>query len=66
MRMELKISEKYTLTVEEAAEYFHIGTKKIREMANNNPNSKWVLWNGTHLQIKRILFEKFLDTINYV
>ena len=63
---ELKIYEKYALTIEEAAEYFHIGTKHLRELIRRNPNVEWVLWNGTHVTIKRRLFEDLLDTTNAI
>ena len=63
---ELKIYEKYALTIEEAAEYFHIGTKHLRELVRRNPNVEWVLWNGTHVTIKRRLFEELLDTTNAI
>jgi len=35
----LKSSEKYLLTVQEAAEYFGIGQKKIRRIIDKNPDS---------------------------
>ena len=30
------VSEKYTLTIKEAASYFNIGTKKMRRLAEDN------------------------------
>ena len=63
---DLKISEKYALTVEEAAEYFHLGMKHLRELIKREPNAKWVLWNGTHVTIKRRLFEENLDNTNAI
>ena len=63
---ELKIYEKYALTIEEAAAYFHIGMKHLRELIKRDPNVKWVLWNGTHATIKRRLFEEMLDTTNAI
>ena len=63
---ELKINEKYALSIEEAAEYFHIGMKHLRELIKRDPNAKWALWNGTHVTIKRRLFEELLDTTNAI
>ena len=63
---ELRISEKYALTVEEAADYFHIGVKHLRDLIRREPEAKWVLWNGTHATIKRRLFEEKLDAANAI
>ena len=54
------IWEKSMLTVDEAAAYFNIGTKKLRELIDNE-NCEFVLHVGTKRLIKRRLFEKFLD-----
>ena len=58
--------EKYTLSIKEAADYFNIGMNKLRDMANENKNADWVLWNNTKVLIKRRKFENFIDTINVV
>ena len=58
--------EKYTLTVEEAARYFRIGENKLRKIAEDNPNANWLLMNGNRIQIKRKLFEEFVDTLSVV
>lgn len=63
---DLRIPEKYALTVEEAAAYFHIGEKHLRKLINGEPNAVWVLWNGTHAMIKRRLFEDKLDAANAI
>jgi len=49
--------EQYTLSIEEAAQYFRIGEHKLREIINENKNADFVLWNGNRLQIRRKLFE---------
>ncbi len=64
--IDIKVAEKYALTVEEAAEYFHIGEKHLRKLIKNDPNARWVLWNGTHVTIKRKLFEQVLDAANAI
>ena len=58
--------EKYTLTIEEAARYFRIGENKLRKIAEENLDAKWILMNGNRIQIKRKLFEEIIDTLNVV
>ena len=53
--------EKYTLTIREAAEYFHIGEKKMRRIAEENINSDFVIMNGNRVMIKRKSFEQYID-----
>lgn len=52
---------KYTLSVQEAAEYFGFSDKKIRKIIDEHETDNFVLWNGTRPRIKRQLFEKFVD-----
>ena len=58
--------EKYTLTVEEVAVYFHIGEYKLRKLINENKNADYLLWNGNRVQIKRVKFEKYVDTLEAI
>lgn len=60
------VSEKYSLTIEESAAYFRIGENKLRRLAEENPHARWVLMNGNRIQIKREQFEKFLDETNAI
>ena len=53
------IWEKVTLTVDEAAAYSGVGTKKIRQLTDNEKCS-FVLWNGTKRLIKREAFVEFI------
>ena len=62
----IPVWEKYTLSIEEAAEYFRIGIHKLRNLANDFPDADWVLWNGNRAQIKRKKFESFIDSINCI
>jgi hypothetical protein len=55
------IWEKYALTVAEAAQYFHIGTKKLRKIINADKYAKYLIWNGGRVFIKRQMFEEFLN-----
>lgn len=52
---------KYTLSVQEAAEYFGFSDKKVRKIIDEHENESFVLWNGTRPRIKRKLFELFID-----
>ena len=53
--------ERYLLTVEEAAVYFHIGYKKMRSLIKEYPGAKWLLYSGNRIMIKREQCEKWLD-----
>ena len=57
---------KYSLSVEEASSYFRIGRDRLRSVISNNPQAEYILWNGNRPQIKRSLFEKFLDRENAI
>lgn len=58
---EIPIWEKYTLTIEEAALYFRIGQHCLRRIIAENPNADFILMNGNRVQIKRKLFERYID-----
>jgi len=58
---DIPVRRKYTLSVQEAAKYFRIGDKKMRKLIEENPGANYILWNGTRPQIKRRLFEQYLD-----
>jgi len=63
---DIPIWEKYTLTVEEASKYFRIGEKKLRKLAEENPDASWLIMNGNRLQIKRRQFEKVIDSLEAI
>ena len=54
--------QKYTLTLNEASEYFGIGYKKLNAFVQEHADAEFVLWNGNRAQIKRKQFEKYLDS----
>ncbi len=54
--------EKYTLTIEEASDYFGIGTTKLRKIISGDQGADYILMNGTKTLIKRKIFERFIDT----
>ena len=63
---EVPIWEKYTLSIEEDADYFRIGQRRLRQMVTDNPNANFVLSNGNRIQIKRKLFEQFIDNATVI
>ena len=63
---DVPIWEKYTLTMEEAAKYFRIGEKKLRKLAEENPDANWLIMNGNRIQIKRRQFEKVIDSLDVI
>ena len=63
---DIPIWEKYTLTIEEAAQYFRIGENKLRKLAEENLTAGWVIMNGNRIQIKRKPFEKIIDTLDVI
>ena len=65
-RTDVPIWEKYTLTIEEAAQYFRIGENKLRRLAEENLTAGWVLMNGNRVQIKRRKFEQFIDSTDVI
>lgn len=63
---DIPLWQKYTLSVEEAARYFRIGRAKLRKLIDENVNAPYILWNGNRPQIKRKLFEEYIDKINVI
>ena len=48
---------KYTIGIDEAARYYGIGTKKLRQIIADNPSGDFFLEIGRHVLIKRRQFE---------
>lgn len=59
------IWEKACLTIEEAAEYSHIGENTLRDRIAGN-DFDFILRNGNRTLIKRKRFEKYLDSISVI
>lgn len=55
----LPVSEKYMLTIKEAAAYFNIGTKKMRRIAEDNLGTV-AGFCGNRFLIVRPKFEEFI------
>lgn len=58
---DVRICEKYALTVAEAAVYFGIGEKKLRSMITDYSHKGLFIQNGVKYMIKRQKFEAFLN-----
>ena len=56
----MPIGEKYLLTIKETAEYFNIGTKKLRRIAEENLGD-FAVFSGNRFLIIRTKFEKFIN-----
>lgn len=63
---DIPIYEKYTLSIEEAAIYFRIGEKKLRQLVEENKTASFILRNGNRIQIKRHLFEEYIDAATVI
>ena len=63
---EIPYWEKYMLTLREAAEYFHIGEKKMRQIVDENMDANFLLESGNRIMIKRKLFEEYLDCASVI
>ena len=58
---EVPINEKYTLTIKEASQYFNIGQKKLRRLAEENTRNGFAVYSGNRFLIIRTKFERFLE-----
>ena len=63
---EIPYWEKYMLTLREAAESFHIGEKKMRQIVDDNLDANFLLESGNRIMIKRRLFEEYLDNATVI
>ena len=52
----------YLLTTRQAADYFNIGAKVIRALADSDTKYIFHMYNGNRLMIKREAFAEFLKT----
>ena len=62
----IPVWKKYSLNVSEAAEYYGIGEKRLRQIAGENEGADFILEVGCHIRFKRKLFEDYLDTASTV
>lgn len=60
------VKDKFCLTIEEACEYFHIGQKKMRQLASEHIDSGLFIQNGVKVLVKRKRFESFLEDVTSI
>ena len=60
-RQQLPWWQKYTLTLNEASEYFGIRYKKLKQFVQEHSDAEFVLWDGNCAQIKREQCQRYLD-----
>lgn len=58
---EIPVWRRYTLTIDEAARYYHIGESKLRAIIDGNPQGDFYVMNGNRALIKREKFEHYLN-----
>ena len=56
---DIPVWRRYTLTIKEAARYYHIGEGKT--LIDTHPNEDFYVMNGNRTLIKREKFERYLD-----
>lgn len=56
------LNERYLLFIREAADYFGIGEKKLRRLAENNLYHGFAVYNGNRYMIIRKKLEEFLES----
>ena len=58
--------KKYSLNVSEAAEYYGIGEKRLRQIAGENEGADFILEVGSHIRLTRKSSQHYLDTASTV
>ena len=66
MKVNVTLWRKYSLSIQEAAKYYGIGEKRLRQIAYENQGEDFVLEIGSHIRFKRKLFEEYLDKVTGV
>ncbi len=63
---QIPLWRRYVLTIEEAANYFHIGEAKLRTIVDEHSYEDFYIMNGNRVLIKRERFEQFLDKASVI
>ena len=58
--------QRYSLSIPEAARYFGIGETRLYQIVAEHLGADVILEIGSHVKIKRVLFERFLDAASCV
>ena len=59
--MDTNTTQKYCLTIKEAAAYYGVGEHRLRKLVEEDPTLDWVLHIGTWVKVKRPQFENWLS-----
>jgi excisionase family DNA binding protein len=59
MEENIRINEKFLLTLKEAALYYNIGINRLRDITNQD-GCDFVIWSGNKRLIKRKALEEYL------
>ena len=62
----IPVWERFLVTIEEAAQYYHIGENKLRMIADEHPEADFIIRNGNRILFKRPRFEAYLDRATVV
>ena len=62
-RKPMPVSEKYMLTIKEAAEYFNIGIKKMSRLAEDN-EGEFAIYMGNRYLVIRERFETYIVNLS--
>lgn len=65
-KSEVRVCEKYAMTISEAAVYFGIGEKRLRSMIPEYNHLGLFFQNGVKYMIKRQKFEEFLNGVSSI
>ncbi|MDE5864542.1 MAG: transposase [Lachnospiraceae bacterium] len=64
--IDIPVWRRYVLSIVEAAAYYHIGVRKLRNIVDEHPNAEFVIMNGNRVLIKKDKFEEFLDSATVI
>ena len=64
--VQIPISEKAVLSLNEAAAYSSIGIHKLQQICNTDAGKKFSFKNGNRNMIKRKAFDKWLESIEQI
>ena len=64
--VQIPISEKAVLSINEAAAYSNIGIHKLQQICNTDDAKSFVFRNGKRFMIKRKAFDKWLESIEQI
>lgn len=63
---QIPINLKYTLSIPEAASFYGIGEKKLRQIVSDNPGEDFFIYIGSRILIKKNKFENWLDGVSVI